>query len=134
VLACAEDGWVEDWPDGPPKRWNFRGTHRYQACKIHCLTPNGDVMVARPVIPELSLFARFAWRVFNRIRAIEVEFASVPGVAKPLEFFKGELFRALERGGDVMTQFGEKDELAAAIRQSISYADLRELYFANHWT
>jgi len=134
VLACAEDGWVEDWPDGPPKRWNHRGVRRYQDRKIHCLTPDGDVMVARPILPELPFLGRVVWTLFNRARPVEVEFTSVGGVARPLEFFKGELLKALDHGGDVMLQFADEDELVQAIRQAGSYAELRELYLANHWT
>ena len=134
MLACAEDGWVEDWPDGPPKRWNHREVRRYQDCKIHCLTPDGDLMVARPVTPELPFLDRLVWALFNRSRPVEAEFTSVPGVPRPLEFFKGQLLKALDQGGDVMLQFAGEDKLAQAIRQAGSYAELRDLYLANQWT
>ncbi|HSG33297.1 MAG TPA: hypothetical protein VLA37_02100 [Sphingomonadaceae bacterium] len=134
MLACAEDGWVDDWPDGPPRNWNHRGVRRYQACKIHCLTPDGDLMVARPLMPELPLLQRLVWAAFNRSRPVEVEFSTVGGVSRPLDFFKGELLEALHRDGDLMLQFAEEEELAAAIRQASSYAELREIYRKYHWT
>lgn len=134
MLICAEDGWVDDWSDDVPGKWNYRGCRKYQSIAIYCLSSDGVMMTARPEIPHLGFLDRLIWAITNRSRLIAVSFEKVDSVSNSLDRFKAQLVRAVEGGSDLLLQYNEPDTLIRAIRNAGSYGELKLLYQENHWS
>ncbi len=131
MLTCAEDGWVEDWSREIPQRWNFRGCKKYQSTTIHCLTPEEQLKIAKPVLPHLSWFKNLIWSLFNTTKTVKVEL--LDSNLNPVATFKEQLILAVQADDDILTQYREERELIESISRADSYADLNKIYRENGW-
>jgi len=131
VIVCAEDGWVDFWPEGVPSNWNYMGCTKYQSILIYCLLPDGQLQTVKPIPPTLSWLEKALWKVTNSPKVISVETSVIETAS--IEKFKALLLKSVKSDGDLLTQFKSEDEISQRIEGSDSYSDLTSLFTECGW-